>query len=189
MLSQTVMPIFTEQEYLEMEKASSAKHEFVDGYIFAMVGSSRTHNKIAGNLFSSFHQLLKNTPCDVYMSDVKLKIAHLNSYYYPDIMVGCSREEEVDDYSLSQPCLIIEVLSPSPASTDRREKLLAYQSLPSLKEYCLVNQTEYRIEKYTREREGGIWVVTVYEQAENIRFVCMDVDLNMHTIYDGVLSY
>jgi Uma2 family endonuclease len=186
MLSQAVMPLITEHEYLEMEKAGSVKHEFVDGYIFAMVGSSRAHNKIAGNLYSSIHEHLKNTPCDVYMSDVKLKIAHLNSYYYPDIMVGCSRED--DEYSLSKPCLIIEVLSPSTASTDRREKLLAYQSISSLKEYCLVNQAECRIEKYTREQEGRSWILSVYEQAENIQFVCMDAEISMQTIYDGVLS-
>ncbi len=186
MLSQQIMPLFTEQEYLEMEQASSIKHEFVDGYIFAMVGSSRAHNKIAGNLYSVFHHHLKDTPCDVYMSDVKVKVAHLNSYYYPDIMVGCGREE--DDYSLSKPCLIIEVLSPSTASTDRREKLLAYQSISSLKEYCLVNQAECRIEKYTREHEGGVWVLSVYEQVENIQFVCIDAEISMQTIYDGILS-
>ena len=186
MLSQAVMPIITEHEYLEMEKASSIKHEFVDGYVFAMVGSSRAHNKIAMNIGSSMHQHLKDMPCDVYMSDVKLKIAHLNAYYYPDIMVGCSRED--DEYSLSKPCLIIEVLSPSTASTDRREKLLAYQSISSLKEYCLVNQSECKIEKYTREQEGRSWILSVYEQAENIQFVCMDAEISMETIYDGVLS-
>ena len=120
------------------------------------------------NIASAIHQHLKDSPCDVYMSDVKVKVAHLNSYYYPDIMVGCSREE--DDYSLSKPCLIVEVLSTSTASTDRREKLLAYQSLSSLKEYCLVNQDECRVEKYTREHEGKSWVLSVYEQVENIQF-------------------
>jgi len=186
MLSQAVMPLITEHEYLEMEKVSPIKHEFVDGYIFAMVGSSRVHNKIAGNLYSSMHQYLKDTPCDVYMSDIKVKIAHLNTYYYPDVMVGCSRED--DEYSLSNPCLIIEVLSPSTASTDRREKLLAYQSISSLKEYCLINQSECKIEKYTREQKGRSWVLSVYEQVENIQFVCMDAEISMQTIYDGVLS-
>ena len=186
MLSQEIMPIVTEQEYLEMEKASSIKHEFVDGYIFAMVGSSRAHNKIAMNIGSSIHQHLKDAPCDVYMSDVRLKIEHLSSYYYPDIMVGCSREE--DDYCLSKPCLIIEVLSPSTASTDRREKLLAYQSIPSLKDYCLINQSECKVEKYTREQEGRSWILNVYEQAENIPFACVDVEMSMQAIYDGVLS-
>jgi len=186
MLSQQIMPVVTEQEYLEMEQASSSKHEFVDGYIFAMVGSSRAHNKIAMNIGSSMHQHLKDTPCDVYMSDVRLKIADLNSYYYPDIMLGCSYEK--DDYCLSNPCLIIEVLSPSTESTDRREKLLAHQSIASLKEYCLINQSECKIEKYTREQEGRSWILSVYEQAENIPFVCVDFEMSMQAIYQGVLN-
>ncbi len=187
MLSQAVMPLITEQEYLEMEQSSSIKHEYVDGYIFAMAGSSRAHNKIAMNVASAFHQLLRKKSCDVYMSDVKVKIAHLNSYYYPDIMVGCSQEEN-DDYSLTKPCLIIEVLSSSTASTDRREKLLAYQSISSLKEYCLINQSECKIEKYTRNNKGNGWLLSVYEQAENIPFSCVDAEISMQTIYEGVLS-
>ena len=187
MLSQAVMPLITEKEYLEMEQSGFIKHEYVDGYIFAMVGSSRAHNKIAMNMASAFHQLLSKKSCDVYISDVKVKIAHLNSYYYPDIMVGCNHEEESDDYSLTKPCLIIEVLSPSTASTDRREKLLAYQSISSLKEYCLVNQSERKIEKYTGNKDDG-WLLSVYEQAENIPFYSVDTEISMQTIYDGVLS-
>lgn len=186
MLTQAIVPIISEQAYLEMEKASAIKHEFVDGYIFAMVGSSRMHNKIALNIGSAMHQHLKDTPCEVYMSDVKLKIAHLNSYYYPDIMLGCDGEED-DDY-LVKPCLIIEILSPSTESTDRREKLLAYQSIASLKEYCLVSQSEWRVEKYTRKEGSKTWLLTVYEQEENIDFDCVGVEMTMQTIYDGVFE-
>lgn len=187
MLSQAKMPLISEREYLEMEKTSKARHEFVDGYIFAMTGGSRAHNKISGNLFSTFHQLLKNTSCDVYISDVKVKIAHLNTYYYPDVMVGCNQEED-DAYALSKPCLIIEVLSDSTASTDKREKLLAYQNISSLQEYCLVNQTKRRVEKYSRQQDNKSWLLTVYEEAENIHFSRIDVVVSMQTIYEDVLN-
>jgi Uma2 family endonuclease len=121
------------------------------------------------------------------MSDVKVKIAHLNTCYYPDVMVGCNKEED-DAYALSKPCLIIEVLSNSTASTDKREKLLAYQSINSLQEYCLVNQTKRRIEKYSRQQDNKSWLLTVYEEAEKIHFSCIDAEISMQTIYEGVLN-
>ncbi|MGR9052868.1 MAG: Uma2 family endonuclease, partial [Gammaproteobacteria bacterium] len=110
MLSKNIVPVLTEQQYLEMEIGSSIRHEFVDGYVFAMTGASRVHNIIALNFASEFRRLLRGTPCYVYMSDVKLKIAHLHAYYYPDVMVGCGRDED-DEYALTQPGLIVEVLS------------------------------------------------------------------------------
>ena len=62
--------------------------KYVDGYIYAMAGGSKSHNKISGNLYAALHQQIKGSPCDVYMSDVKLKIAHRRSYYYPDLMLS-----------------------------------------------------------------------------------------------------
>lgn len=118
MLTQRVMPLMSEAEYLEMEKQSNCRHEYINGYIYAMTGGSRTHNKITTNIDFALHQHLKGTSCEVYMNDVKLKIAHKHSYYYPDLMLGCSRDES-DDYYLTQPCLLIEVLSPSTVRTDR----------------------------------------------------------------------
>ena len=88
------------------------------------------------------------------MSDVKLKIAHRRSYYYPDLILGCDRAE-TNEYFLTQPCLIIEVLSKSTSTTDRREKLIAYQSIPSVREYCLIAQNIYRVERYHRIDEAA----------------------------------
>ncbi|MFI3218150.1 MAG: Uma2 family endonuclease [Methylococcales bacterium] len=151
MLAKQVKPLLSEDDYLEMERVSKIRHEYVDGYIFAMAGGSRSHNKIAMNTGSALHQHVKGTACDV-----KLKIAHRRSYYYPDLMLGYSREE-TNEYFLMQPCLIIEVLSKSTATTDRREKLIAYQSIPSVREYCLIAQNTYRIERYHRLDEAGLW--------------------------------
>jgi len=167
-----------------MEMHSDVRHEYVDGYVFAMTGASRKHNQISVNLVSIFHQYIKNTPCRVYMSDVKLKIAHRKTYYYPDIMLGCSRNEE-DEYALTSPCLIIEVLSDSTATTDRREKLVAYQSIPSVQEYCLVAQDNCRIEKYTRTQDSKIRYLDIYEQGDDIPFVCIDAKIAMDAVYQG----
>ena len=187
MLAQQVMPLLSEKDYLNMEKTAVVRHEYVDGYVYAMAGGSRSHNKIAMNIGSALHQHVKDTACDVYMSDVKLKIAHRRSYYYPDLMLGCSREE-TDEYYLTQPCLIIEVLSKSTAITDKREKLIAYQSIPSVREYCLIAQNTYRVEKYHRLDEAGLWYLTVYEKGDNVQFSCIDYELSMADIYAGVLK-
>ncbi len=187
MFAKQITPFIDEDTYLEMEQASKVRHEYVDGYLYAMAGGSRSHNKIAMNIGSALHQQIKNTPCDIYMSDVKLKIAHKRSYYYPDLMLGCSREE-TNDYYITQPCLLIEVLSKSTATTDRREKLIAYQSIASLREYCLVSQNSFRIEKYHRLDENGLWHLTVYEKGDNVEFSCIDYQLSMADIYAGVLN-
>ena len=156
MLAKQVKPLLSEDDYLEMERVSKIRHEYVEGTIYAMAGGSRSHNKIAMNIGSALHQHVKGTACDVYMSDVKLKIAHRRSYYYPDLMLGCSREE-TNEYFLTQPCLIIEILSKSTATIDRREKLIAYQSIPSVREYCLIAQNTYRVERYHRLNETELW--------------------------------
>ena len=185
MLFHAITPLISEQDYLVMELSSDVRHEYVDGYIFAMTGASRKHNQIAINLVSIFHQHIKGTPCQVYMSDVKLKISHRKSYYYPDIMLSCSRDED-DEYALTSPCLVIEVLSDSTATTDRREKLVAYQSINSVREYCLVAQDDFRIEKYTRTEDEKNWYLDVYEQGDNVPFACIDASIAMDEIYAGL---
>lgn len=187
MLSHAINHLISEQDYLALEMHSDTRHEYVDGYIFAMTGASRRHNQIAVNLVSIFHQHIKNTPCRVYMSDVKLKIAHRKTYYYPDIMLGCSRDEE-DAYALIRPCLIIEVLSDSTATTDRREKLVAYQSIASVREYCLVAQDNCHIEKYTRTEDKKNWYLDSYEQGDIVPFVCIDANIAMDAIYAEILN-
>jgi Uma2 family endonuclease len=187
MLAQQVMPFVTEEDYLEMEAASSIRHDYVEGYIYAMAGGTKSHNKIAINIGAALHQQVKGTACDVFLSDVKLKIADRHCYYYPDIMLGCSRDE-TDELSLSKPCLLIEVLSKSTETTDRREKLAAYQSISSLREYCLVAQDKPCLERYHRLNENALWYLMVYEKGDSVQFSCIDYTLSMDDIYAGVLN-
>ncbi|TSA42189.1 MAG: Uma2 family endonuclease [Methylococcaceae bacterium] len=186
MLAHTPVPYISEADYLAMEKNSQERHEYIDGSIFAITGASRAHNQISINLVSLFHTQVKGTPCRVYMSDIKLKIANRKTYYYPDVMLGCS-DRETDDYALSQPCLIIEVLSPGTASTDKREKLLAYQSIPSVREYCLVAQDKYSVKKYTRNQQQE-WYLDYYSQQDSVPFGCLDCEILVLDIYEGVLN-
>ena len=142
-------------DYLEGEKDSPIRHEYLDGYVYAMAGASDRHNRIAINLTSRLNEQLADGPCEVFMSDMKLKVAE-NIYYYPDVIVCCDSPPS-DPYFRTQPVLIIEVMSPGTERIDHHEKLLAYKRLNSLREYVLISQDQVRIEVHRRAR--GEWQI------------------------------
>src|SRR5262249_31741428 len=118
----------TPEEYLKAECQSPLRHEYVDGQIFAMTGTTAAHNIIYGDLFAELHSHLGRGPCTVFMSDMKVRIDAANCFYYPDIMVTCQKLDGSAIFS-TEPVFIAEVLSPSTEQIDRREKLLAYRQI------------------------------------------------------------
>jgi len=141
------LPRLTPEEYLEWENEQDIRHELVDGYLYAMTGASLRHDEIAMNLAAALHTHLATGPCRVYKSDVKVQIA--NNYYYPDIVVRCSdNPSTVNEFSLTDPTVIIEVLSPSTQRFDRGDKRLAYLQIPSLSDYILVSQDSVLVEQF-----------------------------------------
>jgi len=116
----------TVAEYLESEKSSPMRHEYLAGQVYAMGGTSATHNLIAGNVFARLRAHLRGRPCRVFISDMKVRIEAVDFFYYPDVLVICDPEDS-EEYFKTRPCLIIEVASPTTALIDKREKLLAYQ--------------------------------------------------------------
>ena len=178
-------PDLTYTEYLAYEHESKTKHEFVNGEAFAMAGASEDHNLIAGTLFSRFRFHLRGKPCRVFMSDMKLTIAVANNAtYYPDVMVVCDRTDN-DAYVKQKPCLIIEVLSPSTAMLDRREKLFNYQKLESLQEYVLVSQSELKVELYRKDQDGG-WLVQCLGAGDSLHLQSIDLAIALSEIYEDV---
>src|SRR5215472_9468794 len=139
----------TFEEFLAFEEASPTKHELVAGYVFdwnggeirGLAGATRRHNGIAGNIFARLWNARRGG-CQVYGSDMRLRVRDTASYY-PDVQVVCDPTDTNEQFT-SRPCLIVEVLSPSTASVDRREKLLEYQSLDSLRAYLIVWTNERR---------------------------------------------
>ena len=117
----------TEQAYLDMERASPIKHEYVAGRLYAMTGSSDAHNIIALNLAMILRTHLRGSPCRVFIAEVKLRARQADAYYCPDVMVFC--EKAVDCHYREQPVLVVEVLSDSTAAYDAGEKRRAYQSV------------------------------------------------------------
>ena len=178
---------YTLDEYLAFERETDIRHEYLDGEIVAMGGASRTHNMLVFNLGSAIRPHLRGTSCRIGGSDMKVLIKAVNRSYYPDLVVSCSSpHDEIDDYTETQPRLVVEILSPSTAVVDRTEKRLNYQRLDSLQEYVLVAQNERLVEVYRRQRNG--WVHITYGAAEVIELSSLDLHLAMDVIYEDVLS-
>lgn len=128
-------------DYLAGEEAATEKHEYLAGEVHAMSGASARHNLICGNLFAALHRHLAGGPCRVFMADLKVRLSVNDEdyFYYPDIMVACNPADQASHFR-TQPSVLVEVMSPSTERIDRREKLFAYRTLDSLREYVLIEQ-------------------------------------------------
>jgi Uma2 family endonuclease len=176
----------TEAEYLAFEASASIRHEFVAGEAYAMAGGTLRHNRIAGNAYIALSLALKGKPCQVFMSDVKLHVARDSAYYYPDVMVACGEQAAAanDAQVVTDPVLVVEVLSPTTEATDRREKLAAYRRLPALVEYVLISQDARQVEIY--RRQGDInWLYIAYEPGDTVEFASVGVSLPLAELYAG----
>lgn len=173
----------TEQEYLDGEQHSEVRHEYIDGQVFAMTGASRRHGLIVNALAFALTPGARRRGCQLFTSDMKLRleIGGQTLFYYPDLLLACDPRDD-DPHFCRAPCLIVEVLSPSTARIDRREKLLAYQSLPSLQAYLLVEQERRHVELY---RRANGWRVEHYESG-SLPIDCLDMALTLDDIYIDV---
>jgi Uma2 family endonuclease len=167
------------EDYLQSELISEIKHEYIDGYVYAMAGTSINHNRIASNLARELGQHLKNLPCDVFISDFKVYV-NRSKFFYPDVVVICNHD---NDYYTEKPLLIVEVLSTSTRRKDRTLKRLAYQSLPSLQEYVLIEQDFVEVEV---SRRSAHWGSHHYFLGDAIYFESLDLTLPVTEIYRRV---
>ena len=155
---------WTVEEYLEFEKTSPIRHEYVSGQLYAMAGGTKNHNRIAVDLAGVLNRKFaqQGQPCEAFTSDVKVYV-NPEVYYYPDVIVTCDDlTEDEDDYIAENPALIVEVLSKSTQRTDRFEKMREYQFLPSLREYVIIEQTHYQVEVYRHTTAGEPWQKEIY---------------------------
>lgn len=155
----------TVEKYLELEEESPIKHEYIDGQVYAMSGTTDTHNIIAGNLFTLIRNRLRGTNCRVYFADVKAQIEKRNRFYYPDLLVTCNPQDRETPTYKRFPKLIVEVLSNSTEAFDRGDKFNDYQTLDSLEEYVIVNTKHQRVEIF-RRNDKGLWVLQTYTPNE-----------------------
>ena len=170
-------------DYLAAEEGADIRHEYIDGELYAMTGTSDRHGLIVGNLYAFLRPLLRGTPCQLFANDMKvrLRIADQDIFYYPDLLLSCDPDDR-ETYYRRNPCLLVEVLSDSTARIDRREKFFAYQTMPSLQEYLLIEQNSRAIEIHRRARGWALERIT----EGGVRLECLDVDVSLETLYEDV---
>jgi Uma2 family endonuclease len=150
-------PLLERADFLAWEADQPAKHEYLTGEVFAMVGARQEHVLVAGALFARLRGHLRGTRCRAYMSDMKLEVLAADGVFYPDVMVSCDESDRQRPLAIQSPCLVVEVLSDATAAFDRGAKFAAYRQLPSLQEYLLVDIDRRRLELFRRESAG--WVL------------------------------
>lgn len=163
----TAEKLMSEQEYLAFEEKSKIKHEFMDGEIFSMAGATRRHNLATTNISTELNLQLRETDCEVYASDFRVKIRE-NHNVYPDVAVACDEiSTENDDTTLLNPIVVFEVLSKSTEKRDRGDKAEDYYKLNSLRDYILVSQYRVRVEHFSRQKNNE-WILKIYEDMEDV---------------------
>ena len=151
---------YSAEEYLAFDRASDAKSEFLDGTIYAMGGATARHVQIVGNVARELGNQLRDKPCVVYSTDLRVQVSQAGLYAYPDVIVVCGEPTFIDNKldTLTNPLLIVEVLSDSTKNYDRGEKFERYRSIKSFREYVLIAQDKIHIEQYIRQDDGS-WVL------------------------------
>ena len=176
------------EEYLEFEHHSDIKHEYIDGEVYAMAGTTKAHNTISLNLAILFREKLKNSNCQTFMADIKVNISNKKRFFYPDIVVTCDDNDDVNAYDIKFPKVIVEVLSESTEKFDRGKKFQYYRTIPSLQEYILISSQEYLIECFRRTK-NDLWTLQTYEGLNAIlRIENLGIDAPLSEIY-ATLSF
>ncbi len=182
----TEYPYMSLEEYFEFEENSQLRHEYVNGYVYAMSGPSLAHVRITGELFFAFKTHLRGTACEPFASDAKLRIQADSDdiVYYPDVVVACNRHEWGESF-VCNPKLVIEVLSPSTKHIDRREKAMTYRRVSSIEEYALVRQDEFEL---TLHRRIDKWRPQVFCGPESVaQFRSIGLTVPLANLYAGTL--
>jgi Uma2 family endonuclease len=176
------------EEYLERERAAEFKSEYRDGEIVAMSGPSFRHVIITGNLAFHMRLQLGSRRCFVMTTDMRLGVSAANVFTYPDVIVICGEPQLADDWQdiVLNPILIVEVLSKSTRRYDRGQKFAAYRTIPSLKEYLIVEQSKIHIEQYVRQPDEQ-WTLTEFNDAQTmLKLPSLDIELRVADIYENV---
>lgn len=176
---------FDYKDFLAWEELQEDKYEFIRGEVFAMGGARRDHVIVSLNIASVLKQHLKGKPCQAYISDMKLRVEQVDAFFYPDVMVSCDEDDHKAEQFLSNPTLIIEVLSDSTEAFDRGGKFAAYRHLQSLKEYVLIDIKARRIECF-RRTEKNDWLLHVSENQKSFNLTCLDISIAFDDVFEDI---
>lgn len=179
---------YTVEEYIQQEKNANQKFEFHDGIIYALAGGSIEHALLVGNIYSELRNGLRNSKsdCKPITSEAKLYINSQNKYVYPDGMVVCGELERsnVHKDAISNPILVVEVLSKSTTEYDRGDKFYFYRQIPTLKEYVLIDQSRYVVEVYYKKASTDLWSISRYAGLnKKIKLESINLEIGMDELY------
>ena len=187
-MSSPTPTLFTEAEYLALERVSDRKHEFLAGSIVAMAGARPPHNVLAANVTSALVVLSRHGACVTMTSDQRVHVPATGLYAYPDVTVACGERKYGDKEppSLLNPSLLVEVTSDSTEDYDRSTKFLHYQAIPSLQEYVIVSHRERRVDHF-RRLENGPWLNITLRGEATVEVPLLGGSLELNDLYAGVV--
>jgi len=176
----------TPEKYLELERDSKIKHEYIQGQAVAMAGATRAHNVITDNLTALFVNHLRGSGCVSHSGDVKVRIPSIDMFYYPDQSVTCDEKKGSGsrDFIL-HPKLIVDVLSKSTADFDRNAKFEDYKMILEFEEYVLVHQKKILAERFSK-RTDGFWAAKEYQKGDSIEFASIGLTCPIEYLYENV---
>lgn len=174
------------ENYLSGEAISPIKHEYRQGSVYAMTGAKKSHVVIATHLITLLNTHLRDTPCLVFGSDMKVRLEQANCFYYPDVSVSCHQQDiETENSFILSPILIIEILSASTEAFDRGEKFADYRTLSSLREYVLVHQNKVKVECF-RHSSADNWQQQTYGPGDSLELISVGLFGSIELIYQKI---
>lgn len=178
---------YTPEEYLALEEAAEFRSEYEDGEIVAMAGGSYKHGRIINNVARFIENKIAGN-CEALSSEMKVWVEAIGKFYYPDVLVLCGKPSFYTKRTdtITNPILIVEVLSASTEAKDRGEKFFAYQTLESLQEYVLISQNRAAVEQFTRQRDGSWKYLATIGLESSVKLESIGVALTLEEIYQRI---
>ncbi len=187
-LPTTEQHYFTEEQYLALEETAEDKSEYLDGEIIPMTRGSTNHNRLAGNVYIALNLALPEQEYDIFIGDVRLWVPKVRLYTYPDVMVILGKPEYHNNRTdmITNPQVIVEVLSKSTRNYDRGDKFAFYKSIPTLREYILIDPTKINVEQYSKT-ENKRWLYSEYDEEDTaLVFNSFQLEVPLSAIYKKV---
>ncbi len=187
-MSASAHEYMTTEQYFALEEQAESKHEYYRGAVYAMTGGTARHNLIVANVIALLHGQLRGTPCRVFPSDLRLKIEQTGLYTYPDISVICGAIYFSDGRqdTVTNPILLIEVLSPSTENYDRGKKFEQYRTIETLQEYIVIAQDRVHVEHYIRQDDHRWLLVDFFAVAQVVQARAINCTLPVDLVYEYI---
>lgn len=173
-------------EYMAWEAEQVGRNEFHRGEVFAMVGGRRGHSRIIVNLVRHLGNHLDGTPCQVFSEGLKVQIGS-DTVLYPDVFVACDKRFRSDELVVTEPVMVVEVLSPATQSDDRSQKFAFYRRLPSLREYALIDPDTRRVEVF-RPGDDGHWKLFDMSDDHALLLESVGCEIELAALFQGMAS-